>query len=122
MIAVEVSVTRLIDRQRLMSEFAGDEEILAELRDTFVGELPKMMTAIESAISAGDAKALEIAAHTLKGAASNFQTPLIKEAAFVLENQGKEKSMAGAVENFAKLKTLMDELLIELANLITKVA
>lgn len=115
-------MTRLIDRQRLMSEFAGDEEILAELRDTFVGELPKMMTAIESAISAGDAKALEIAAHTLKGAASNFQAPLIKEAAFVLENQGKEKSMAGAVENFAKLKTLMDELLIELANLITKVA
>jgi HPt (histidine-containing phosphotransfer) domain-containing protein len=121
-IVEEVSVTRLIDKERLMKEFAGDEEILAELRDTFVGELPKMISAIESSISAADANALEIAAHTLKGAASNFQVSLIKEAAFVLEVQGKDKNMTGVAENFAKLRALLDELLIELASLITKVA
>lgn len=119
---VEVAVTRLIDKEQLMNEFAGDEEILAELRDTFIGELPKMVGAIKSAIAAADAKALQMSAHTLKGAVINFQVPLIKDATFTLEKQGKDKNMNGAAENFAKLQGLLDELLIELGNLLIKVA
>lgn len=112
----------LIDKDRLMNEFAGDEEILAELRDAFLGELPKMMNAIESAIKDANAKALEHSAHTLKGAVANFQAPAVKDAAFVLEKQGREGVMTAASENFAALRTLMNVLTAELATLLRKAA
>ena len=115
-------MTRLIEKERLLNEFAGDEEILAELRDTFLGELPKMLARIDSAISRADAAALESSAHTLKGAVSNFQTPPVQMAAFALEKQGHEKNLNGAADNFAHLKSLLDELLIELDSLLTQVA
>ncbi len=113
-------MTTLIDRERLRMEFAGDEDILRELRDVFMGELPKMMSAIEAAVRAGDAHAVERAAHTLKGAVSNFQTPLVRDAAFVLEQQGRANNLAGSTENFSKLQDLMGHLVIELETVINK--
>ena len=110
----------LIDKARLFNEFAGDEEILAELRDTFLSELPKLMNAIEATIKDGNAKGLEHSAHTLKGAVSNFQTQKVKDAAFALENQGRQGSLDGAAANFETLKQLMSELQNELATLTSK--
>lgn len=115
-------MANLIDTARLTSEFAGDEEILAELREAFLGELPKMMSAIEAAIKSSDAKALEHSAHTLKGAVANFQAPAVKEAAFVLEKQGREGALVNAADNFGKLSTLMTELTAELDKLFSKAA
>jgi HPt (histidine-containing phosphotransfer) domain-containing protein len=113
-------VDMLIDKERLLNEFAGDEEILAELREAFLGELPKMLDSIQKALSDKNAKALEHSAHTLKGAVSNFQTPKVKEAAFTLENQGRQGTLDGADQNFATLKQLIDELKIELATITQK--
>ena len=67
----------LIDMDRLMKEFAGDEEILAELCGAFRAELPKMMLSIANAVQAKDSKALEFSAHTLKGAVANFQAQIV---------------------------------------------
>jgi HPt (histidine-containing phosphotransfer) domain-containing protein len=107
-------VAKLIDNVRLMNEFAGDEEILAELSDSFIAELPKMMAAIQDSISSNDSKSLEISAHTLKGVVANFQAPAVKQAAFLLETQGREKNFEGVDENFKKLKVIIDEMIVEL--------
>jgi HPt (histidine-containing phosphotransfer) domain-containing protein len=112
----------LIDKQRLLNEFSGDEEILVDLRRVFLAELPKMMAALEKSIRDGDAKDLEYRAHTLKGAVSNFQTEAVKEAAFLLENQGREGAIKGAQENFDKLKQLIIEFTKELDAIIDRIA
>jgi two-component system sensor histidine kinase/response regulator len=111
---------KLIDIDRLMKEFSGDEEILAEISSVFEAELPKMLAAIEIAIRSGDMKSLERTAHTLKGAVSNFQSPRVKDAAFALEKQGRENQKDDVNESFIRLKELLNRLLDELHILLKK--
>lgn len=110
----------LIDKDRLMKEFSGDEEILADVCQLFEMELPKMMRAIETAIVVNDMKALELNAHTLKGAVANFQAPKVKDAAFHLEKQGRENNPENANESLRTLRTLTEALVRELHLLIHK--
>ena len=107
----------LIDKQRLMQEFAGDEEILRDMTEAFQAELPKMMAGVEEAVREGDAKKLEHAAHSLKGAISNFQTAVLKDASFSLEKMGRAGELAGAKDEFEKLKVLIESFNKELAQL-----
>lgn len=108
----------LIDEDRLMKEFAGDEEILAELCVVFEAELPKMLGSIETAIQSKEMDSLERCAHTLKGAVANFHAPLVKEAAMTLEKQGRERDFENIQVNFEKLKKVLDELRQELNRLV----
>jgi HPt (histidine-containing phosphotransfer) domain-containing protein len=108
----------LINKKHLLNEFAGDEEVLLELRRVFLAELPKMLLAIESSISSGNAQALEASAHALKGAVSNFQTPTVREAVFALEQNGREGKIQESVTQFQELRQMLGALTRELDSLI----
>jgi HPt (histidine-containing phosphotransfer) domain-containing protein len=108
----------LIEKKRLLNEFAGDEEILIELRRVFLAELPKMLAAIEMAIRHGNAPAIESSSHALKGAVSNFQTPVVRDAVYALELTGRDGKVEVAAAQFNELTKLLLELSKELGTII----
>lgn len=65
----------VIDENRLMSEFGGDEEILAELRDLFLDHAPPLYEAIVAAVTSGDCESLVKDAHSFKGACATYGAP-----------------------------------------------
>jgi HPt (histidine-containing phosphotransfer) domain-containing protein len=65
----------VVDESRLMAEFGGDAEILAELRDLFMEHVPPLFQEIEAAVEAGQAEAIAAHTHSLKGACSTYGAP-----------------------------------------------
>jgi len=88
----------------LLARFDGDGELLKELAGIFLQECPKMLDEIRAALAAADAKALEIAAHTLKGSVGNFAMPGPWETAQRLELLAQSGQLAGAPEIFRALE------------------
>jgi HPt (histidine-containing phosphotransfer) domain-containing protein len=82
----------------LLERVGGDVEFLQELAGIFVEDCPKLMDGIRSAISDGDSRGLEYAAHTLKGSVANFGAEPARQAAFHLEVLGRAGDLAHAPE------------------------
>jgi CheY-like chemotaxis protein len=88
----------------------GDRQIIAELIDTYRIEVPKLVASIENAARALDAKALRLAAHTLKGSMRLFGVASVSSLVEAIESQGE----SGVLEN---LQPRIDELKLQLKRL-----
>jgi PAS domain S-box-containing protein len=82
----------------------GDRELLKEVANLFFEDTPRLLTEVRNAIQRGDGKALERSAHALKGSVSNFGARTASEAAFSLEQMGRNGDFARANEVFAQLE------------------
>ena len=80
----------VIDENRLMREFGGDEEILAELRDLFLDHAPPLYEAIVKAVEAGDCESLVKDAHSFKGACATYGAPRLAHVCKEFETWAKE--------------------------------
>ena len=87
----------------------GDMDLLKEMVDLFLEESPRMIIEIEHALTTNNAQALQNAAHTLKGAVSNFSAYRATEASFTLEKMGRQKNLTGTA---SALSTLKQELML----------
>jgi len=67
----------------------GDRELLREIVDAFLQESPRLMAEIRQAISVGDAAALRLAVHTLKGSMRYFGARRAYDHAYELEKLGQ---------------------------------
>src|SRR5262249_1839716 len=63
----EISPSADIDWELALANVGGDEKLLQEIVDIFLVESPRLLHEIQQAISQGDARCLQRAAHTLKG-------------------------------------------------------
>ena len=88
----------------LLAPFDGDSALLKELAGIFLQECPRMLDEIRAALGAADAKALERAAHTLKGSVGNFAMPGPRETAQSLESLAESGDLSGALEIFRVLE------------------
>jgi HPt (histidine-containing phosphotransfer) domain-containing protein len=85
-----------IDEGLLLERVADDRRALRMLVALFLADAPKLMTQIRLALARGDARALQAAAHTLKGSVSNFAAPAATAAALRLQRMAEAGDMAGA--------------------------
>lgn len=101
----------VIDESRLLSEFGGDREILAELRDLFLDQAPPLYAAILQSMD--DAKVPDMVkdAHSLKGACATYGAPRLTAVCKEIELAGKSGDLETArawravfVVEFAALK------------------
>jgi len=99
-----------IDREALLAELGGDEELLAELVETMQAEMPKLLHEVRIALDAGDPALVGRAAHTLKGAVSNFGARPAVDAALALERMGREGELVAAAEAMERLELEMRRL------------
>ncbi len=80
------------DRLAQFAEFDDDGGTLVRnVVGLFVDELPARLAALRAAVDAHDVQALSLAAHALKGAASNVGASAIAQACFVLEQACKNE-------------------------------
>jgi HPt (histidine-containing phosphotransfer) domain-containing protein len=82
----------------------GDMDLLKEMVDLFLEEYPRMIVEIEHALTTSNAQALQNAAHTLKGAVSNFSAYRATEASLTLEKMGRQQNLADTATAFSTLK------------------
>ena len=94
----------IINRPELADRLDNDFELFSELTDLFFEDSESLLEKIDNAIKAGDCEGLRKSAHTLKGAVSNFSALAAYDAAFVLEQAGRDKKIEGADELFSKLQ------------------
>jgi HPt (histidine-containing phosphotransfer) domain-containing protein len=94
----------LLDMDKLLAAFEGDRELIADLAEIFMDDLPGQCSAIETAMSEGNADGLRAAAHALKGASSNFRVESVTSKALELEMIGRSGTTEGAGPVFQELK------------------
>lgn len=86
--------TPVIDESRLMEEFGGDREILAELRDLFLEHAPPLFESILTAMGSRDLTVVARDGHSLKGACATYGAPRLAMVCKVLELAAKEGDQA----------------------------
>ncbi|HEV2288768.1 MAG TPA: Hpt domain-containing protein [Candidatus Acidoferrales bacterium] len=95
---------RRLNRKELLEHMLGDTALLTEMVRAFLMESETHLTELEQAVASGDARKVYVAAHTFKGAVSNFAAPLAVESAARLEQMGHSGNMSGATVEFAVLR------------------
>jgi two-component system, sensor histidine kinase and response regulator len=94
----------ILNRDALLERIGGDMEFLKEIAEVFVEDTPKLLTEIRSAISHGNPHALEYAAHSVKGSASNLGAERARVAAHQLELLGRKGDLEHAGEACSELE------------------
>jgi CheY-like chemotaxis protein len=107
----------VLDRQAILARVGNDRQLLKELVDLFLIEAPPLIEAIRQAVARTDVPALKVAAHTLKGAVSNFSTWPAFEAALRLETMAQTGELVQAGEALAALEAAMAQLVPALVQL-----
>ncbi len=88
----------------ILAAFGGDAELVRELAGLFLSECLRHSDEIHHALDAGDAKALEYSAHSLKGAIGNFSTKGVYLSALELEMLARSGNIADAPPVVTKLE------------------
>jgi len=91
----------------LLEAVGDDPAFIDQLVDTFLAEAPGFLVAIDVAIAAGDAAAVVVPAHTLKGNASTIGANGLASVGRSLEERGRRGETDGAGGDAA---TARDEL------------
>ncbi|HUJ08389.1 MAG TPA: response regulator [Verrucomicrobiae bacterium] len=84
--------SEVFDYESAMAMIDGDVELFQELVTLFISESAELLDQIHAAIARGDSKALERAAHSLKGSVGAFRAKSATHAAQQLEDQAKRGS------------------------------
>jgi two-component system, sensor histidine kinase and response regulator len=105
------------DTTSALARVEGDVELLKELVAVFLTELPEMLTNLREAVTAGDATAIERAAHKLKGSLGNFAAQPAFEAILKLEVLGRDGTLSEAEPAYAELEKEINRLKSAMANL-----
>ena len=95
----------------------GDTEFLEEMAGLFCDNAPKMLSQLRDALASRDGKALERAAHALKGAVGNFGAKDAFETAAKVEEMAREGKMEGVEEACASLQDRVAEVSLALESI-----
>ncbi|WP_438016285.1 response regulator [Sorangium sp. So ce315] len=105
----------MFDRTRALERTGGDADLLRELAEVFLEECPRWMADIDEAVTAGDARKLQRAAHSLKGGVDSFGARGAFEAAFALEKMARANELGSLAEAQFALRAQVERLIPELA-------
>ena len=106
----------VIDRKALLAGVDGNRRLLRELVRLFLADYPLRLAEIKEAARLGDAEALRIAAHTLKGSVGNFAAKSAFEAAQRLEIMGRDRDL----DNVAEARMMLELELALLTDVLRK--
>lgn len=103
------SSNEVLDRSVLASlrelQDEGEPDIVAEVGGLFIEHAPRKIAAIKKAASEGNAKALEVAAHSLKSSSSYVGALRLSAISKELEFMGRSSVLEGSVEKAALIET-----------------
>ena len=100
----------VLDADALFRRVNGNQAAVAEIIAIFRAGSGEMLRAIDAALSAWDAEALEHAAHRLKGALMALAAPAASRAALRLEDIARERDLRLAADARAALARMLARL------------
>ncbi|HBH00398.1 MAG TPA: hypothetical protein DDZ42_00550 [Candidatus Rokubacteria bacterium] len=100
----------VLDMKDLLRNAGDDRELLDELADTFVEEVPGWIGRLRAAVSSGDTGETFSVAHSLNGAVAFFKAAAVQRAAAELEAMGLAARLDGAPERLDRLEAHLREL------------
>ena len=95
----------LVDLDTALERLGGDHQLLETVVQRFLEECPSLMTKLRSAVFKQDAKALELAAHTVRGLVANFGASTACELALKLELIGRGRNLSESAATATALET-----------------
>jgi CheY-like chemotaxis protein/HPt (histidine-containing phosphotransfer) domain-containing protein len=108
----------VVDPDALLKRIGGDAEILQQLVDVFVSNLPDMMRSVAEAVESDDHERIRKAAHSLKGAVSNFGYDPATDSARELEYLGRDRGEPDEIrQTLTELRRHIDTLETALAEI-----
>ncbi len=97
-----------IDEARFLRQMGEELDLIRSVARLYIEHYPRRLREIEEAVSAGDAKQLNMAAHALKGAVGTIAANRAFELANELEMMGEEGNIEGANELLEDLRTELE--------------
>ena len=104
-----MDISIYIDQKSLSDRLSGDFELFIELANIFIDDYKLLLESISYAFKKNDLTETGKAAHTLKGAVSNFSAVKIYNLAIQLEQECKRNKLEDAKSLFNDLYKCMDE-------------
>ena len=114
-------VREIFQKKKFLDRFKGFEDVAMETAETFVKAASDMLSKIEEALRKSDLSALEISAHTLKGAVSNFYAGPSTKLAAKLEAMAKNNEIQGADVVCTELAFEVKRLVAALTDVVSRV-
>ncbi|MDY6986575.1 MAG: Hpt domain-containing protein [Thermodesulfobacteriota bacterium] len=106
-----LSAKQIFDANEALDRVAGDQDLLKEIAQLLVQQLPNQIKQIQEGIDSNNAQAVLEAAHSLKGSVGNFSARRAYDAAYRLEQMGREGGLTGAGAALVDLRQELDALL-----------
>jgi PAS domain S-box-containing protein len=100
----------ILDETELRQEYEGDEDLLAEMVESYFSLTPGLLDDLRTAIDNHDGPAVASVAHTIKGGCGNFFAKAAFEAAPHLENLGKAGDLGDATVEWQNLQRQLERL------------
>jgi CheY-like chemotaxis protein/nitrogen-specific signal transduction histidine kinase/HPt (histidine-containing phosphotransfer) domain-containing protein len=100
----EPQMAGVFDPVLALAEVEGDRQLLLKMIQSFAAQTQKALPEIRAAAERGDGRALERAAHKLKGSIGSFGDRPASDAALRLELMGSSGEFAGAAQTVATLE------------------
>lgn len=97
-----------IDTAAALELLEGDTELLREVAALFLDDCANRLSRLRDALREGDSKALELAAHSIKGSVSNFAARRAAAAALAVELIARSGDLGGASQACAALEEEVD--------------
>jgi signal transduction histidine kinase/CheY-like chemotaxis protein/HPt (histidine-containing phosphotransfer) domain-containing protein len=107
-----------VDKAEALERLGGDEELLVDLWEAFIGEAPRQMGILKEALDANDIVLLERHSHTMKSAAANIGADMLRKLAQQMELAAANGEIKNTPEIFARLLCEMDRVFEEMTGLL----
>ena len=110
------------DRAALLAAVDNDEDLLGGLIEMFLQEYPNWLGDIAEGLKAGSDQAVRRAAHTIRGAASQFLIQAVVDEAQSVEIAAANGDLDRASEAYNRLKQELELCKPELADMVERAA
>ena len=84
---------------------AGEPDVLVEILTVFLDDVPKRIVALRAAVVAGDAFAMQHAAHSLKGSSGNIGARALHDVCRQLDDRARSGDLARVTPLLESLAT-----------------
>ena len=109
---------KVLNLEAALELMDGDADLLKEVLQIFVEDVPRKMNGLHKALDSADADAIRFEAHSIKGSSANIGADLVRELAIKIEQAGAEHQIGTALELFEQLESEQTRLKTRIATVI----
>ena len=94
----------MLGEQVVIAGIGGKPDLVAQVVRLYLDRAPALLDEIGRAIEVGDARAVQLAAHSLKSSSANVGAGAVSECARLLETLGRETELDSAGDSLEALR------------------